>query len=137
MNEEANTQTVRELYRHFASGNVHDLLKLCSPDVNLTVPEVENSPFTASWQGRDSLKTFLGLVSETEDFNDFEPLDFIAQGDRVVVLGRMTATVRATGRHYSTDWVHVFTIKGGKMTAFHEYYDTAAALRAFQKATFA
>ena len=55
--------------------------------------------------------------------------------DRVVVLGRSTATVRATGRHYSTEWVHVHTVKDHMIVSSSEFFDTAAALRAFQKVT--
>ena len=62
----------------------------------------------------------------------FEPREFIAQGDKVVVLGRSSATVRATGKSYSTDWVHLFTVADGKITDFHEFFDNAAATRAFQ-----
>jgi ketosteroid isomerase-like protein len=31
--------------------------------------------------------------------------------------------------------VHIHTLKDGKVTSFTQYFDTAAALRAFQKVT--
>ena len=69
------------------------------------------------------------------DIAFFEPAEFIAQGDKVVVLGSSKATVKSTSRSYETDWVHVFTVKDGKVTNFAEFFDTAAATKAFQKAT--
>ncbi|MGB7208836.1 MAG: nuclear transport factor 2 family protein [Pyrinomonadaceae bacterium] len=135
MNETANTQTIRECYEKFGSGDIPGLLELVSDDIDWTVPEIENAPFAGSRHGRESVEEFFGLLAGAEDITHFEPLEYIAQGDRVVVLGRSTATVRSTGRHYSTEWVHVCTVKDGKMANFHEFFDNAAATRAFQKAT--
>ncbi len=135
MNEAANTQTIRECYEKFGSGDIPGLLELFSEDIDWTVPEIENAPFAGSRHGRESVGEFFSLLAVAEDITDFEPRQYIAQDDKVVVLGRSTATVRSTGRHYSTEWVHVCTVKDGKMTGFHEFFDNAAATRAFQKAT--
>ncbi len=135
MNEEANTRTIKQCYERFGSGDIPGLLQQCSDDIDWTVPEIENAPFAGARHGRESVGEFFSLLAQAEDITDFEPREFIAQGDRVVVLGRSTATVRSTGRHYSTEWVHVCTVKDGKMTNFHEFFDNAAATRAFQKAT--
>jgi ketosteroid isomerase-like protein len=32
----------------------------------------------------------------------------------------------------ASDWVHIFTIAGGKVTAFREFLDTARAAEAFR-----
>ena len=39
------------------------------------------------------------------------PREFIAQGDKVVVLGHGAWTTRDTGRDFESDWVHVFTVE--------------------------
>ena len=47
-------------------------------------------------------------------------------------LGHYDWTIRKTGKTAGADWVHVFTIRDGKVTAFDEFTDTAqfaAALR--------
>ena len=54
---------------------------------------------------------------------------FIAQGDKVVVLGY----ARFTGRTIETDWVHLFTMQAGKVTEFRGFEDTAAVAAAFRK----
>jgi uncharacterized protein len=40
----------------------------------------------------------------------------------------------ATGRKAESDWVHVFTIRNGQVVKFQEYFDTAVAVAAHQKA---
>lgn len=135
MNEEANTDTVRHAYERFGLGDISGLLEFLSEDVAFLVPEIENSPYGGIWSGKKEVEKFFELLNFSEEITDFEAREFIAQGDRVVVLGRSTSTVRSTGRHYSTEWVHVHTVKDNMITSSTEFFDTAAALRAFQKVT--
>jgi ketosteroid isomerase-like protein len=76
---------------------------------------------------------FFKQLAEAEDFSHFAPNEFIAEGDRVIALGSSTATIKETGKTFKTDWVHVFTVKNGKITNFTEFFDNAAANRAYQK----
>ncbi len=135
MNEEANTEVIRDCYQKFTQGDISGLLEHFADDVDLTVPEVENAPYGGIWHGRKEVEKFFDLIAHAEELNDYEAREFIASGDRVIVLGRSTATVKATGRHYSTEWVHVHTLRNKMITSFVEFFDTAAALRAFQKVT--
>lgn len=135
MVEEENTETIRNCYEKYTQGDISGLLEYLHEDIDLTVPEIENSPYGGIWHGRAAAAKFFELVEIAEEVTDYEPREFIAKGDRVVVIGRSTATVRATGRHYSTEWVHLHTVKNKQITSFVEFFDTAAALRAFQKVT--
>ena len=56
--------------------------------------------------------------------------EFIAQGDRVVVLGSFSARSKTTDKQYTTDFAHIITVKEGKITSFYEFFDNAAAGRA-------
>src|SRR5687768_15261530 len=135
MNEDANTLILRECYEKFVAGDIPEMLEHFSEDIVFIVPEVENAPYGGIWHGKKAVAEFFTVLAEAEDINDFEAREYIADGDRVVVLGRSISTVRSTGRHYSTEWVHIHTLKEGKVTSFTQYFDTAAALRAFQKVT--
>jgi uncharacterized protein len=59
------------------------------------------------------------------------PGAFIAEGDRVVVLGRERGRVKGTGKTFDNDWALVFTFGGGKVTGFQCYENTAAIAEAF------
>ena len=133
MSDNNNLEIVKTGYQKFGSGDVEGLLKLFASDIKWTVPEIENAPFGGSRQGIDNVGEFFKQLSGAEDITEFVPVEFISSGDRVVVLGKSTATVRETGRTYSTDWVHVFGLRDGKVTEFAEFFDNAAATRAFQK----
>jgi ketosteroid isomerase-like protein len=58
--------------------------------------------------------------------------EFIAQGNKVVVLGHGAWTVNDTGRDFDSDWVHVFTIEDGHIAAFREFLDSHLAAEACQ-----
>jgi len=128
-----NTEIVQSGYEFFGNGDIEGLLTLFSDDITWTVPEIENAPFAGTRSGAASVAEFFTQLAEAEDITRFEPLEFIAEGDKVVVLGESAATVRTTGKSYETDWVHVFHLHDGKVTEFTEFFDNAAATRAFQK----
>lgn len=67
----------------------------------------------------------------TEEMLEFQPQEFIAEGDKVVVLGHGRWRAKSTGQTAESDWVHVFTRRNGKTVSFREYSDTAAALKSF------
>lgn len=132
-----NLQIVQEAYAKFGSGDIGGLIGLCSADIHWQVPEIENSTFGGKWQGHEGVGNFFGALVTDEDITLFEPREFISEGDKVVVLGRSASNVKSTGRSYETDWVHIFTVIDRKITSFHEFFDNAAATRAFQKTTVA
>lgn len=135
MSIEKNTQIVQEGYEKFGSGDIPGLLERFADDIQWTTPTVENAPFTGRRSGLEAVTEFFQLLNEAEEFSRFEPLEFVAQDDKVVVHGEFATTVKATGRSYESEWVHLFTLKDGKITNFLEFFDTAAANQAFQKAT--
>jgi hypothetical protein len=67
-------------------------------------------------------------------FDQFEPREFVAQGDKVIALGFYSAQVPATGRRYQSEWAMVFTLRKGKVARFREYADSAAIKAAFASA---
>ena len=74
---------------------------------------------------------FFSLVGETLEFLQFEPREFVAQGDTVVVLGFERNLIKPTGRTFEQEWAHVYTLKDGKIVRFQALEDTAAYIVAF------
>ena len=74
---------------------------------------------------------FEGLISDWE-MQSYFANEFVAQGNRVVVLCECTWTYRKTGKTVTVPKVDVWKIENGKATQFMEYYDTHTALSATQ-----
>ena len=131
MNEQENTQVVQQAYQYFKSGNIEGVLSLMADDVDWRLPAVENMPHSGQRKGLEQVAEFF---ADVQDAKLFDPNDFIAQGDRVVALGHYIWQVKPTNRQYESDFVHIFTVRGGKITGFDEYFDTTPATIAYQKA---
>lgn len=127
-----NTEIAKKAYACFGSGDIEGLMELYSDDVLWDTPQVDNAAYSGARQGKEAVSEFFELLAKSETFTQFEPMEFIAEGDKVVVLGKSEANVIATGKTFSTEWVHITTITDGKITAFKEFFDTAAANHAHQ-----
>lgn len=135
MSEKENVELAKQGYAAFGSGDIEKLVSLLAEDIEWTMPSIEGAPFGGTFRGRNQVAEFFGSLSAAEDIQEFTQVDYIAQNDKVVVTGRSKAVVRATGRMFELEYVHLFTISGGKVQRFVEYFDTAAAADAYRQGT--
>jgi ketosteroid isomerase-like protein len=126
MNEQQNVETVRRGYDAFGRGDLEGLLSLFDENIEWVSPGPPDLPTAGTRRGRQQVAEFFAMVNALFEFQRFEPQTFVAQGDRVVVLGSDTARVKATGKVLDSDWAHSFTLRDGKVVAFKEFIDTAA-----------
>ena len=122
---------VRRAYEDFKTGNIAGILNNVTDDVDWRLPEIAGAEFAGQRKGRDSVAGFFSSLAEQQDSVSFEPREFVAQGEKVVALGSYRWRVKKNGREYGGDWAHAFTVRDGKITAFHEYMDTGAAHAAY------
>jgi uncharacterized protein len=59
-----------------------------------------------------------------------EPLEFVAQGDRVLVVGFARGKIKATNKTFEDNWIFAITVREGRLTHIREYVDTQALARA-------
>ena len=132
MSEHENRQIVEQAYVTFKAGDIPTLLQSMSENVTWQLPEIENVPFSGKRQGRGAVGEFFSTLASLMDAHSFEPREFIAESDKVVVLGHYVWQVKANGRTFEGDFAHVFTVRNGQIVAFHEYMDSAALAKAFR-----
>jgi uncharacterized protein len=123
--ERENTELVKQAYQHFKNGDIQSILGLLSEDVEWTQFEIEGVPFSGTRRGPERVGEFFSQIFDTEEVLHFEPRELVAQGEKVVALGDYAWRVKSTGREYETDFVHVFTVRDGKVVRFQEFMDTA------------
>ena len=132
MNEQENLRVVQEGYAAFGRGDIPALLNLYTEDVEYVIPGAPNIiPYAGTYRGPDQVAQFFSLLADAVEFEQFEPQQFIAQGDSVVVLGRGRGRVKVTGHSFAEEWAHALTLREGKVTRFQAYNDTAAVVLAF------
>jgi ketosteroid isomerase-like protein len=133
MDESENVQTVRRLYACvFGQGDIPGALVLLTDDVDwwLAGPR-EILPWAGARRGREQVGRFLVAFPETLEILAFEPREFIAHDETVVVLGHERARVKPTDRLCETEWAMVFTLRDGKIARFRQHHDTAAWVAAY------
>lgn len=131
---EDNLSVVRRGYEAFGRGDINGLLELFDDQIRWVTPGPPALRTSGQRTGRQAVAEFFAAVNEVHDIQRFQPKEFIAQGDRIVVLGDETTRVKATGNVVELDWVHVFTMRNGKVAAFQEFFDTAAVVAAMSAA---
>jgi ketosteroid isomerase-like protein len=134
MNAQENKRLVMEGYQMFQRGDIQQLLESYHDDALWIEPEVEHVPFSGLHKGKAEIAQFFQQLDNAAQALRFEPKEFIAEGDKVVVIGEASWLVRQTGRTYDSPWVHVFTLRDGKIARFQDYHDTAAGERAYRPA---
>ena len=130
-NEKKNVKLIQNLYDAFGRGDMETIANALEDEVDWQVVGPPVVGYTGRWQGRSQVRAFFQALAQTVTHQKFEPREFIAGDDHVVVLGSELATVNETRRPYEAEWVHIFTIKDGKIAAFKEFTDTTAMLTAF------
>ena len=135
MDEKENVQVVQQMFTAFGQGDIPNVLGLLAEDVDYQSPATRTEPAEISWakpcHSREEVALHFKKLAEKVQPEPLEPLEFIAQGDYVVVEGKNRGTVRSTGHTYEHDWIMVFTLRDGKITRFRHYYDTADIVTAF------
>jgi uncharacterized protein len=126
-----NVDVVRQTYEAVGRSDIPALLELLTDDVEWTLQGPSTIPFAGTRQGRDGVAKFFSLVGESVEFQKFEPRQFVAQGDLVVVLGFESNLIKPTGRRFEQQWAHVYTLRDGKVAKFLALEDTAAYADAF------
>lgn len=127
-----NIELVRRVYRAFAVRDIPTILQVLATDVEWGEPANPFNPAAGTRHGHAGFMEWLQVGKESEEILVLEPRKFLADGDTVAVIGFTKCRVKATGKMYETDFVHVATVKDGKITRFQEFFDTFAAAEAFK-----
>ncbi|MDR6476225.1 ketosteroid isomerase-like protein [Burkholderia sp. OAS925] len=92
--------------------------------------ETAECPDAGPHCGHAGLAKVLQKASEELELTYPKPPEFVAQGDRVLVVGVATGKIKATNRTFKDDWVFAITVRNGKLANIREYIDTQALARA-------
>jgi ketosteroid isomerase-like protein len=133
MNEKQHTQVIQDAYAAFGRGDITTLLGYMTDDIQWqpVIGTAAHVPFSGERRGKSEVAEFFRLVATNEDFQQFEPREFVAQDDKVVAIGHYRAVTKPTGKILESDFVMVFTLRDGKIARFREFTDSAGINAAF------
>ncbi|MFA6084278.1 nuclear transport factor 2 family protein [Mucilaginibacter sp.] len=110
-------------------GDKEELLALVAEDIEWIIPG-EDWPLAGTHRGHAGLADLLQKASDEVETTYPKPPEFVAQGERVFVIGVATGKIKATNKMFKDDWVFDITVRNGKLMIIREYIDTQALARA-------
>src|ERR1700688_3528059 len=130
MSTQENVQTVKYFFAAMGGRDRQGLLALCAEDFEWIIPG-EDWPLAGTYRAHAGLENLLQKASATVETST-EPSEYVAQGDRVLVVGVAAGKIKATNKPFKDDWIFAITVRNGKLTKIREYIDTQALARAAQ-----
>ena len=131
MNEQANVDLIKKLYAAFAAGDIQTIINHLDAGVEWRCEGPSVVPYCGHFQGPDNVLKFFAALASTQAGMKLTTDEYIAQDDKVVTVGRYSANVPATGKTLDSAITHIFTIRDGRVTRFHDFADTAQMADAY------
>ncbi|NRQ31143.1 nuclear transport factor 2 family protein [Nonomuraea sp. NN258] len=119
-----NLDAVRASYEASAAGDVKGILAPLGPQARWT--EMAGFPYAGTYVGPEEIFSgvFARLGGEWDGYQA-EPEEYVDGGDVIVVIGTYSGTYRATGKHMTARFTHVWHLENGVATRFEQFTDTA------------
>ena len=129
MSTEENVRIVKDFFLAMGRGNREGLLALSAEDIEWIIPG-HDWPLAGVHRGHAGLIAFLQKASETVETSFPGPPEYVAQGDRVLMIGSAKGRIKATDKTWEDHWVFAITVRDAKVANIREYIDTQALARA-------
>jgi uncharacterized protein len=117
---------VKQAYEAFGRRDIPAMLNLVADEVDWKFVGPASLPYAGLRRNRKEAADFFAALERADETEIFEPREFIEAGENVTVLGWVKGIARDTQKTFDTEWVHVFTVKDGKVTRWRGFSDTAA-----------
>lgn len=125
-----NIPIIEKLYEAFRHGDLPSIQSLLDENVDwLFVGPSEELPWAGPRHGRAAtIESFFRIAAEKLEVLEFGSRELMEFDDKVLSLGHERMRVKATGKIFETDWIHLFTLANGKIVRLREFSDTAAMM---------
>ena len=135
MSAQENAALARRIYGAFNSRDYASALALTADDAEFVIV-----PFNQRFHGTEGFDEFMrGFVAGFSDItvnltnqvasDDQVVSEFIARGTHDGELMTPAGAVPATGRNVEYPVVEVWRVRGGRLTALYNYFDSATVMR--------
>jgi hypothetical protein len=131
--QEENIALVQALYAAFTNRDINVILSMLSQEVEWGEPSNPFNPAGGTRYGHQGFLEWVNIGRQAEEILALNPQKFLTDSDSVAVVGNMKCCAISTGKIYESDFVHLVTIKNGKIIKFQEFFDTFIAGEAFRK----
>ncbi|MCC6807059.1 MAG: nuclear transport factor 2 family protein [Deltaproteobacteria bacterium] len=115
------TQTVRRMFAAFAAADLDALIETVHPHSRWVYYGANPRPTKAEITGRAGVRAFFEKILKRLEMSAFNTLEFVAQGNTVIVLGNESGKVRATGQPFHNEWAQKYVVEDGLIVEMAEW----------------
>lgn len=115
---------VNRMFEAFNAKNLDAALATVSEDT-LWIHHGSQKMMSVRFEGKAGARQFFNTSFDTMQIDYFRPLQFIEQGDKVVVLGEERFTMAGIDGVLNNQWVQVYTVEQGLITRMEEFATSA------------
>ena len=126
MNTSTALDVVKQAYDAYGRHDLPAILNLFAEKTDWQFIGPVSLPYAGLRANRKEVADFFEALVRADDTAVFEPREFIEAGENVTVLGWTKVTARETQKTFETEWVHVITVRDGKITRWRGFANTAA-----------
>jgi ketosteroid isomerase-like protein len=129
--EASNVAVLTEAYRQWhdsRGGSVDHWMSICDENIefgSLIQGAVPKVAYMTEYRARDELGRYFEGLARDWEMIEYKVDQFVAQGNRVVMLGRCSWRNRHTKKVVMTPKADSWRFANGKAVEFYEYFDTA------------
>ena len=127
--EKSPTTLAQEAYAAFGRGDVETIVSMCADDVIWKQIGPDGLATGGTFQGKAAVGQWFANLGTMDDVRQFEPRQFFEGPGHCTAVGSYRAADRKTGIEFSTDWIHLFELKNGKLARWTGALDTDARTR--------
>src|SRR5215208_3368497 len=98
-------EVVKAMFAAFAARDLETVLTLADPDIEFTAVTAEHAGRTDPYRGHEGLRQYFRDVAAVWEELRLTPREFRAQGDLVLVTGKVSARGRGRSITGSTGWI--------------------------------
>jgi hypothetical protein len=114
-------EIVKQAYIYLNEKDIPNYFSLMSPNVEFY--QTEELPWGGHYCGFDESKVFFSKFSPLID-SSVEISYYIQAGERIVAIGKTSGVAKQTGKQFSCNLAHIWTVQEEKIVRLEVYIDT-------------
>jgi ketosteroid isomerase-like protein len=111
---------VEKMFSAFSSGDIEKFVETVSEDTVWIYHGTQIIP-AGTFEKKEGVRTFFSNILDKTEIINFEPQQYIVEGNTVVVLGREHQKVKRSGRELKQKWVQIYTVENDLITRMEEF----------------
>ncbi len=123
----------KSMYASIRRQDIDSVLNLFADDAIIHGPSsAKILPWGGSYGGKEGVRQFFKLLREGLDIEQLDILDFIAEREKVAVLGYIRGSTRTVHKSFETHFAHIFKMDMSreKIAELRVFNDSASLAQA-------